>query len=103
MSLGIQSYQMWMPKPSDKNLVAGIDDVYKLSQHGPHDKDMLVQSAMFLKQYLPAMLAKRVKDLQVRFSLRMRCIAHPRSRFSAIGAHDLGKRLASTVFKVSDM
>ena len=43
----------------------GIDDVYQLYNRGPHDKDTLVESAMFVKKLLPAMLAKRVKDLQV--------------------------------------
>ncbi|KAJ1484643.1 branched-chain alpha-ketoacid dehydrogenase [Baffinella frigidus] len=42
----------------------GIDDVYQLYHRGPHGKDALVQSAMFVKKLLPAMLAKRVKDLQ---------------------------------------
>ena len=43
----------------------GIDDVFQLYNRGPHDKNTLVESAMFVKKLLPAMLAKRVKDLQV--------------------------------------
>ena len=55
----------------------GIDDVYQLYNRGPHDKDTLVESAMFVKKLLPAMLAKRVKDLQVAWLSASQRVAGP--------------------------